>query len=207
MAAAGISTDMRLSTSLVLCLLAPAALAPAAAAAKPISGPKSCAAWGATTVARSLEARVFERGQDDYELVGCNRRNGRRTVLASWFNCDCSIADESAPQAWLAGRHVAVNEYSCSPVDPMAPCTGAMRIFDLRTGRVRYKAETGGFIDLVIKPNGSVVHVLGQRLFRIDSRGSALLDEGPGIDSGSLAVNRTRVYWLHDNKPRTASLR
>jgi hypothetical protein len=198
---------MRLSRPLVLvlCALAAGVLAPAAAAAKPAS--KRCAARNTTAVARSLAARVFERGQDDHVLVGCNRANGRRTVLASWFSCDCSIADESAPQVWLAGRHVAVNEYSCSPIDPMAPCTGAMRVFDLRTGRVRHSAETGGFIDLVLKPNGSVAYVLGQRLFRIDSRGSALLDEGPGIDSGSLAVNRTRVYWLHDNMPRTASLR
>jgi hypothetical protein len=59
----------------------------------------------------------------------------------------------------------------------------------------------------VIKPNGSVGYVLGQQLFRMDSRGSALLDEGAGIDSGSLAVNRTRLYWLHDNIPQSASLR
>jgi hypothetical protein len=59
----------------------------------------------------------------------------------------------------------------------------------------------------VIKPNGSVVYLLGQRLIRIDSRGSAVLDEGPGIDFASLAFNATRVYWLHDNAPRTASLR
>jgi hypothetical protein len=68
-------------------------------------------------------------------------------------------------------------------------------------------AETGALIGLVIKPNGSVVYLPGQRLIRIDPRGSTVLDEGPGIDPASLAVNRTRVYWLHDNAPRTASLR
>jgi len=74
-----------------------------------------------------------------------------------------------------------------------------------RAGALR--ADTGAFIGLVIKPNGSVGYVLGQQLFRIDSRGSALLDEGAGIDSASLAVNRTRLYWLHDNIPQSAALR
>lgn len=198
---------MRLSRMvlLVLCLLAPAALAPAAAAAKPPARP--CAVRGSVTVAKSLQARIYERGGDDHVLVGCSRRSGRRTVLARWFNCDCSRADQPAPQVWLAGRHVAVNRYSCSPFDSMAPCVGAMEVFDLRTGRVRYSADTGALIGLAIKPNGSVGYVLGQQLFRIDSRGSALLDEGAGIDYGSLAVNRTRLYWLRDNIPHTASLR
>jgi hypothetical protein len=190
---------------LAICLLAAAALAPATAVAKPQGKP--CAVRGSATVAQSPQVRVYERGNDNHVLVGCNRRSGRRTVLASWYSCDCSIGDEIAPQVWLAGRHVAVNRYSCSPIDPMSPCTGTMEVTDLRTGRVRYSADAGGFIGLVIKPNGSVAFVLGQQLIRIDTRGTALLDQGPGIDSGSLAVNRTRVYWLHDNIPQSASLR
>ena len=198
---------MRLSRFVLLAvfLLAPAVLAPAAAVAKPRGEP--CAARGSTTVAQSVEARVYERGDEDFDLIGCDRRSGRRTRLASWFNCGCSRADDIPPQTWLAGRHVAVNQYSCSPVDPMSPCVGGMKVTNLRTGRVRYRADTGAFIGLVIKPNGSVGYVLGQQLFRIDSRGSALLDEGAGIDSASLAVNRTRLYWLHDNIPRSAALR
>jgi hypothetical protein len=109
-------------------------------------------------------------------LVGCYLRSGRRTSLAGWFSCGCSIADDPEPQVWLSGR-------------------------------VRHSAETGALIGLGIKPNGSVVYLLGQRLIRIYPRGRTVLDEGPGIDPASLAVNRTRVYWLHDNAPRTASLR
>ena len=187
----------------VLCLLVPAALAPAGAIAQRPAKP--CAVRSSATVVKSLQSRIYERGGDDHVLVGCNRRSGRRTVLARWFNCGCSIADEPAPQVWLAGRHVAVNSYFCPP--DQSPCTGAMAVVDLRTGRVRYSAETGALIDLVIKPNGSIGYLLGRQLYRIDSRGSALLDEGPGIDGGSLAVNRTRLYWLRDNQPHTSSLR
>lgn len=197
---------MRLSrlAVVVLCLVAPAALTPAAAAAKPQGKP--CVARGpATTWAKSLEARVYVRGGDDEVLVGCNRLSGRRTVLARWFSCECSIADEPDPQVWLAGRHVAVNQYFCPP--DASRCSGSMRVFDLRSGRALYGVITGALIDLVIKPNGSIGYLLGQQLYRYDSRGPQLLDEGPGIDGGSLAVNRTRLYWLHDNVPRTAPLR
>lgn len=185
---------------LVLCLALPAS----AAAAPPAERPCSSTA-PATTRAKSLQARVYERGGDDEVLVGCNRLSGRRTVLARWFSCECSIADEPDPQVWLAGHHVAVNQYFCPP--DASPCNGTLRVFDLRTGRTRYSAITGSLIDLVIKPNGSIGYLLGQQLYRIDSRGPTLLDEGSGIDSGSLAVNRTRLYWLRDNLPLTASLR
>ena len=184
---------------LVLCLLLPASAAAAVPAERP------CVASRSTTVVKSLQARVYVRGGDNEVLVGCNRVSGRRTVLARGFSCECSIADEPDPQVWLAGRHVAVNQYFCPP--DASPCSGSMRVFDLRSGRALYGVITGALIDLVIKPNGSIGYLLGQQLYRYDSRGRQLLDEGPGIDGGSLAVNRTRLYWLHDNVPRTAPLR
>ncbi len=184
---------------LVLCLLLPASAAAAVPAERP------CVASRSTTVVKSLQARVYVRGGDNEVLVGCNRLSGRRTVLARWFSCECSIADEPDPQVWLAGRYVAVNQYFCPP--DASPCSGSMRVFDLRSGRALYGVITGALIDLVIKPNGSIGYLLGQQLYRYDSRGPQLLDQGPGIDGGSLAVNRTRLYWLHDNVPRTAPLR
>ena len=134
-----------------------------------------------------------------------SRLGGRRTALAGWFSCDCSIGDDPEPQVWLAGRHVAVNQYSCSPIDPMSPCVGSLKVVDLRSGRVRYRADTGSLGGLVIKRNGSVAYVLGQRLIRIDSTGSTVLDEGPGMDGDSLAANPTRLYWMRDGVPKTAS--
>ena len=196
---------MRLSrfVALVVCLLASTAVVPAAAQARKPAKP--CP--GGSAVERSVQARVYERGADEYVLVGCYLRSGRRTSLASWFNCGCSIADDPEPQVWLAGRHAAVNQYSCSPIDPMAPCSGRLSVFDLRTGRVRYSAETSSLSGLVIKPNGSVAYVLGQRLIRIESSGSTVLDEGAGIDGDSLAANRTRLYWMRGGVPKSAPFR
>ena len=163
---------------------ATSATAAPATAAPPAAAP--CAAKApATTWAKSLQARVYARGGDSEVLVGCNRLSGRRTVLARWFSCECSIADEPDPQVWLAGRHVAVNQYFCPP--DASPCRGTLRVFDLRTGGALYGAATGTLIDLVIKPNGSIGYLVGRQLYRIDTRGPTLLDEGPGIDGGSLA--------------------
>jgi hypothetical protein len=196
---------MRLSRfiAVALCLLASTAVVPAAAQARKPAKP--CP--GGSAVERSVQARVYERGADDHVLVGCYLRSGRRTGLAGWFSCGCSIADDPEPQVWLAGRHVAVNQYSCSPIDPMSPCVGSLKVVDLRSGRVRYSAETGSMGGLVIKRNGSVAYVLGQRLIRIDSTGSTVLDEGPGIDGDSLAANPTRLYWMRDGVPKAASFR
>jgi hypothetical protein len=164
---------MRLSrfVALVVCLLASSAVVPAAAQARKPAKP--CP--GGSAVERSVQARVYERGADEYVLVGCYLRSGRRTGLASWFSCSCSIGDDPEPQVWLAGRHV------------------------------RYSADTGSLGGLVIKRNGSVAYVLGQRLIRIDSTGSTVLDEGPGMDGDSLAANPTRLYWMRDGVPKTAS--
>jgi hypothetical protein len=32
-----------------------------------------------------------------------------------------------------------------------------------------------------------------------------VLDEGPGMDGDSLAANPTRLYWMRDGVPNTAS--
>jgi hypothetical protein len=188
---------------LALLLAVAAAAAPSPAVAKPARKP--CPARGAE--ARTLEARVYQRGQDDFELVGCHLRTRRRTVLAAWFSCGCSIGDAPDPQLWLRGRFAAVNQYSCSPIDPMQPCTGSLEVVDLRSGRVRHRADTGSLANLLLTRRGSVAYVLGQRLLRIDSRGAAVLADGPGIDAGSLAAAPGRLYWMQDGLARSASLR
>jgi hypothetical protein len=186
----------------VLLLAVAAAAAPSTAIAKPARKPCPRGAE-----ARTLEARVYQRGQDDFELVGCHLRTRRRTVLAGWFSCGCSIGDAPDPQLWLRGRFAAVNQYSCSPIDPMQPCTGSLEVVDLRSGRVRHSADTGPLANLLLTPRGSVAYVHGQRLLRIDSRGAAVLAEGPGIEAGSLAAAPGRLYWMQDGVPQSTSLR
>jgi hypothetical protein len=87
----------------------------------------------------------------------------------------------------------------------MAPCTGRLRVIDVRSGRARHTADTGGSLSaLLVKRNGSVAFLLGERLMRIDSSGAAVLDEGPGIDPLSLAASRNRLYWMRGGAPQSA---
>jgi hypothetical protein len=181
------------------------AAAPGAPAALSKAG-RPCASPGSHTVARSAYARVFTKSRgNDHRLVGCLLRNGKRRLLHTWYNCSCSTGDEPDPDVGLAGRYAAVNNWSCPPPGAPGTCVGRLRVIDLRSGRVRHAADTGAPLSaLLVKPNGSVAFLLGERLIRIDSTGTATLDEGPGIDPASLAASSNRLYWMRGGAPQTA---
>jgi hypothetical protein len=180
------------------------ALAPTAHSA-PAKGRHPCASPGSTTLARSIDARVFTRSRGDYyRLVGCLLRTGQRRLLFRWYDCGCSTGDDPPPDVGLNGRYVAVNTWKCEPYFT-GRCSGRMQVIDLRTGRALHTADTGQPLSaLLVKANGSVAFLLGERLIRIDSAGTAVLDEGPGIDPGSLAANSNRLYWMRGDAPQSA---
>jgi hypothetical protein len=190
-------------------LAAPAAHARSASAARPVAA--SCAAKGTTTVARSGQARVWVRTRgdsDEHVLVGCLLGSGRRLLLDSWFSCDCSRGDELAPQVWLRGTVVAVNRWGCPP-DPvlLGPCTGRARTVDLRARRTLRSATSDGYVSqLAIGPRGAFAILVGSALVKADADGEAVLDPGPGIESGSLAFAGALLYWTRDDAPRSARL-
>jgi hypothetical protein len=181
------------------------AVAPTAEAAP--AKKRRCAERGPDTVTRSLDARLFvESDGYDHQLVGCHFRTGRRWVVATWYSCGCSVGDASQPQAWLTGRFVAVNTYSCSPISLVPECGGRLRVYDLRRGgKARHEIDTGGPVSApLLKRNGSIALLVGGRLIRVDTTGTAVLDEGPGIDADSLAASRNRLYWMRGDAPQTA---
>jgi hypothetical protein len=204
-------TTKPLAASLALLAAASClALAPAAEGAQRAKKRAPCSERG-RTLARSLEARVYTRITDrdgyEHELVGCTHRGRKRRVLDSWYSCECSVADDLPPRvAALSGRYVAIaSSYSCGP--PGFPCAGPdLVVFDLRTGRIRHAVEGGGRSGgVLLKRNGSLAYVLEGRLVRVDAAGAVVLDEGAGIDPGSLAAARGRLYWMHGDTPRTAT--
>jgi len=172
---------------------------------------KPCAARGSTTVARSVQARVYVRDMresDDHALVGCLLGNGRRVTLETWFSCDCSRGDENDPQVWLRGTVVAVNRYSCPPDPFLGPCVGRARTVALRSGRTVRELQTGGRVgELVIGERGAFALLLGGAVMKVDAEGEAVLDPGPGVEEGSLALAGPRLYWMRDDAPRSARLR
>jgi hypothetical protein len=181
------------------------AVAPAADAA-PAKRKRRCAERGPRTIVRSLDARIWVESDDrDHRLISYYR-TGRRWVIGYWYSCDCSIGDSSQPQTWLTGRFAAVNTYSCSPISIVPECTGRLRVFDLRSpGRARHLIDSGGPVSQpLLKRNGSIALLIAGRLVRADTTGTAVLDEGPGIDAESLAASGNRLYWMRGDAPQTA---
>jgi hypothetical protein len=181
-------------------LLLSLALPAVAAADTKAERRKICAKRGAT-VASSGSARVFEVDREgDRSLYGCLRGTGRLQLLASWFSCECSVGDDPAPSAELhAGRFVAISQPpSCGPFPCETPTTYTLR--NLRSGREVHplgpvsQVEAGeGFYAF---SDGRVVLVRGGR--------ERVVDAGPGIEPGSLAIAGRRLYWMRDGVPRTA---
>lgn len=178
-----------------------------AAAAQP------CAVKGSTTVALNPQMRVYVRPErDDSDrrvLVGCLLRDGYKLHLGSWLSCGCSRGDEPAPQVWLRGAVVAVNSYSCPPDPALGDCVGGAWTLALRTGRTLRSATTGSSVAaLAIGPRGSFAYVSsGGAVVKSDATGeTVVLDPGPGIDLGSLAIGGAWVYWTRDGTPHGARL-
>jgi hypothetical protein len=82
------------------------------------------------------------------------------------------------------------------------PASSAFQVTDLalRTGgRVAWIAKYA-YTDAVSKEN-----VLTYNVGRLDSRGDAVVDSGPDVQSKSLAANDSIVYWTRGGKPASTT--
>jgi hypothetical protein len=188
------------------CMTAVVLAAQPVAAATKKERRRICAARGAT-LASSRLARVFLVDRDgDRSLYGCMRSDGRLQLLATWYSCGCSTGDDPDPSVRLrARRFVELTEYeSCGP-QPAPDCGGeATTLRDLRS---RHEAAVqGALVQVVAGPAGAFAFSDG-RVVLVAGDGIALvLDPGPGVEPGSLAFARTRLYWTRDGLPRSAPL-
>jgi hypothetical protein len=195
---------MRRAVIGVAILLLGLAAAPQAVAATKQERQRICAKRG-FTVASSKTARVFEVDrQGNRSLFGCLRSTGRLQLLSRWFSCDCSIGDDPAPVATLhARRFVELTEFeSCGPV-PEPGCGGSeTTLRDLRTRRDH--AAAGPIAQVVAR--GATFAFADGRVVLVEGGSERVVDPGPGIEDGSLALSRTRLYWTRDGLPFSAPL-
>jgi hypothetical protein len=162
-------------------------------------------------VERSSAATLFIRDDDVddvHYLVGCLKSTRRRTVLASWF-AQGSSTDDPAPQYWLTGRFAAVNQAAC-PGDPTSsePCTGSLRVVDLRARRTHATVATGSPIfDLFLTRRGSVGLIHRNEL--ITAVGAVVQVHDSEAETWSLAYaeEAERLYWTGAGEPRSTTLR
>jgi hypothetical protein len=180
--------------------------ASASHAAEPGGKRKACPRGG---MERSDAAVVYVRSSDDYhELVACLKKTRRRTVLAGWY-AQGSSADDPQPQSWLTGRFVAVNKAAC-PGDPTSiePCTGTLRVIDLRRRRTHATVSTGSYIvDLVLTRRGSVGMIHRSEL--ITAVGGEVVVHDREAEEWSMAYAEYpgRLYWTGAGQPRSITLR
>ena len=158
----------------------------------------------------SSAAVLYVRDYADFshELVGCLKSTRRRMVLASWF-AQGSITDDPAPQEWLTGRFAAVNQAACSgdPFDD-EPCTGHLRVIDLRARKTVAKVATGSPIfDFVLTRRGSAGFIHRDEL--ITAVGDEVTVHDTEAETWSLAYAQEakRLYWTGAGEPRSTTLR
>jgi len=159
-----------------------------------------------TSRAATLTVRIDDDGY--HALTACVRATRKRIVLAAWY-AQGSVADDPAPQYWLTGRFVAVNQPSCTP-DPFddVPCTATLRVVDLRTRERRSTVQLADPVsDLVLTRHGSVAMIHRTDLITADGPTVSYLDGAAERGSLAYAARAARIYWTSGGEPRSAPLR
>jgi hypothetical protein len=177
----------------------------------------NCRQPGETVIARDRSAVVVaetvsrsRRRTDFYGVYGCLRRTGRR------FRLDPD--NEQIRGVRLNRRSVA---YEAAGYDGEEPFD-QLRVMDLRNGEFAIAAgaacyDCRVFRRFVVKPNGSVAYIVGERRFELKVCEQACLsdpdvlprrvDRGRGIVPRSLKLRGSRIYWRHGSRRRCARLR
>jgi hypothetical protein len=167
---------------------------------------RSCATGG-TTLDANRYARLFRRGDRFINAVYACLRDGRRRFIGE----QTDLASGTYIYR-LSGRFVAHDTLICAYPER---CVAVLEVEDVRTGKVvRGTTDTdpGSPVqDLVVTPAGRAAWIRAtattRQVLRFDAAGRpAVLDEGPDIRSGSLALTGTTLYWIHGEQPRTAQL-
>lgn len=143
---------------------------------------------------------------------------------------DCSFPGGRVLGVKVRGRLVAYRDLTC---DGSAPGSEDLNVTDARTGRARAAVLTGGgqpggFLDFQFVGGHGVAWLQQQfdaggepvpgtisvrALDPLPCRSAAsscplyigtLLDDAPGIESGSLAASGSRIYWTRSGLPRGA---
>jgi hypothetical protein len=166
---------------------------------------KRCWAPGTSTVAATKDVRVYYRGElENHARYACATRTGRRWRLGVYTTASYG---PGVINVQIGGRFVGFEYVSCSD-----SCENAdVRVFDTRTGRLhrspKVRAGFDGISGLVVLKTGRLAYIaryypaqLEVHLF--DGSADRVIDSGPGIAGGSLAVAGTTLYWIRDGAPQ-----
>lgn len=197
----------RLILSIALAAIATGVVAqPAQARRRP-----DCTRRGVTVIANAA-ARVFRVGSlESYRAYVCYLKSRKTRVLGTFDDG----AGGGATGFRLNGDFVAFDNHICD----QESCRGSVTIINSRTGAIRRSASetrNSSFVtDLVLDAAGNVAWIRYVELApdqatyevrKLDSSGEVVVDSDPGIERGSLALAKTRIYWTKRGQPFSALL-
>jgi hypothetical protein len=180
-------------------LLVVAASAPPATAAA--STRATCEFRGMRTVAANREAVLLK---DRAGYAGCLRSSGRRVFLAEFEG------DRPPNVGVLNGHFAASNGRSCNRY--YDTCSSLLEVRNLRTRHsVALLTGVSTVTDIVLRSNGSVAAIATDaagtpQVWAIDRLGKRVLDPGPDVQPGTLALAGGKVYWMRGQTPVAADL-
>lgn len=181
---------------------------------------KRCSKHGAHTILRTKTVRVFSVTARDEtaRYYGCLYRRGRVVYLGKVP----VEGPDGIYEILAAGRFLAFQIYE--ELGSHLTFTTLYRA-DLRDGRVRTLEGFGvnpfggtWVVDVVLARTGATAWIRGENdggadnvnsVRKYDAAGPGVLDPGPGVELGSLAITASgsRVYWTNAGEPRSAPLR
>ena len=168
---------------------------------------KRACATGGTTLDANRYARHFRRGDRFINAVYACLRDGRRRLIGEQTDLTAGTSIYR-----LSGRFVAHDTFFCP--DPER-CAAVLEVEDVSTGKVvraTTDTEPGSPVgDLVVTSAGQAAWTRAtattRQLLCFDAAGHrTVIDEGPDIRFGSVALTGTALYWTHGDQPRTAQL-
>lgn len=184
-----------------------------------------CATQAGRTLASTSGARVFSqrrvfpRGWAFAPFTyACLKPDGRRVALGWDGTVGSGLLGQDLGPFRLAGPRVA---YGCGG-NVMNGCWSSVFVIDLRDGSVLHRVNLplalAGVFGRGVRPSGVELSetgsvgwlaggepLLGQVGIR-NAGGTKVLDEGKGIERGSLALTGTTLTWRNDGQLRSATL-
>jgi hypothetical protein len=171
------------------------------------------------TLAASAQVRVLAFDEDPadsfplrdgYRAYACDLKTRRVRPVGTFEKSLTSANGAYLPTA--NGRFVAFDLVQCGRDGCQG---GGIRVLDVRTGRRRAGGQTpdgaSPVTDLALSAAGSVAWVrpVGDGVLEVRAlgrHGERLLDAGPDVEPGSLALSRASVYWTRGGAPHSAPL-
>jgi hypothetical protein len=192
--------------SLALCVTAVLlAVAPAASAGRS----SKCQRAKTTTVGATGDLRVYYIGSElDGREYACWEQTGRTTYIGQLFGDERLIQDQV-----VNGRFVAYLRRVCRRYE--GDCRRSdVRVLNVRTGQVRSSPRGGVEFQsshgIVLDRSGVVAYIAGTTqsysVHRFDGVSDSVIDPGPTVEPGSIALANETLYWRDDGETLSAQL-